>query len=1077
MLTVYRSNRAEFLARLLSRQLIEQPLGPLETVEVMVNTWPTSRWLGEQLAMANGISSLVRFPFPGSRFRQLVRQVLHLPAQEDDPWRAGQLVWAVLELLPELLEQPVAQPLQAWLAQREGTASGLTRDRWQLARSIADAMDDYALYRPDQLEQWKRPRPDDDWQPVLWRLLAQRLPRAPFGLQVREAVDRLRRGDVDPVLLPERLRLFGISALAPVQVDLIQALSGLLEVEIYLLTPCPDLWQRCGSRRASLGDDWLLPPDGDWLAEAPRLEAVLGRMGAEFQQLLEGSGEAQLGERREGDLFAGSLQIAAAEERQHTLLDQLQQQMVDAESISELIRSSDDQSLLFQAAPGPWREVQLVRDRILQWLAADPDLAPRDVLVMTPQIERYAPLLSSVFNDTAAIGVDLPWRLTDRSQHSSPGLLMAMFTLLELAATRLTATGLERLLANPALQGQQGLTAEEAVLITQTLQRSGFRWGLDARERGGDEVHSLRWCLDRWLLGLVLPVEPGLAPAGAAPFQLDPDRLVSWWSLLDRLARMLDLLRQPRPCHGWVQLLQSLLEELFADGGAWADELQGWAAALEEWRLRAEDCPLDLDAAVALEVLQEALSVDSGRFGHRSGALTISALEPMRAIPHKVIVLMGLDSTDFPRPSRRPGFHLLEQQRRLGDPLSSDQDRYVLLEALMSARRHLLISWCGRLERTGEPQPPAAPVEQWLAVLQEQLRRDSASMEGLVITPAANPLSPENFRPEAPLSCDRRQLEARRCLDRAPASAQDSLGLAWSSLWREPLARDGDVPTSVSALDPEALLTWMQQPQKAWLQARGLRPGEGIEAVEDLEALELDGLQRYLLLNHELEEQFILGSAPDWTALLAGQGVLPAGAGAALEQEDLQTRWQALQRQLESLGPCRREVPVLGGLPTPLLFAGDTQVVVQPGMLSAAAVMRGWLQHLLLCAEGLAPADGSAVVARSTRVAGAEVHLRWTALPEAEAKDRLYQLQDLAQQGLVQCWPVPPKSGWQMVAKEKRKPGSGELGFRTTWQEEGATPVMQLCFGTEISAEQLMDQDGFQEACQLLYGPLLVQLR
>ena len=489
MLTVYRSNRAEFLARLLSRQLIEQPLGPLETVEVMVNTWPTSRWLGEQLAMANGISSLVRFPFPGSRLRQLVRQVLHLPAQEDDPWRAGQLVWAVLELLPELLEQPVAQPLQAWLAQREGTASGLTRDRWQLARSIADAMDDYALYRPDQLEQWKRPRPDDDWQPVLWRLLAQRLPRAPFGLQVREAVDSLRRGDVDPAVLPERLRLFGISALAPVQVDLIQALSGLLEVEIYLLTPCPDLWQRCGSRRASLGEDWLSPPDGGWLAEAPRLEAVLGRMGAEFQQLLEGSGEAQLGERREGDLFAGSLQIAAAEERQPTLLDQLQQQLVDADSVPALERSSDDQSLLFQAAPGPWREVQLVRDRILQWLAADPDLAPRDVLVMTPQIERYAPLLSSVFNDTAAIGIDLPWRLTDRSQQSSPGLSMAMFTLLELAATRFTATGLERLLANPALQGQQGLTPEEAVLITQTLQRSGFRWGLDARERGGDEVH------------------------------------------------------------------------------------------------------------------------------------------------------------------------------------------------------------------------------------------------------------------------------------------------------------------------------------------------------------------------------------------------------------------------------------------------------------------------------------------------------------------------------------------------------------------------------------------------------------
>ena len=83
----------------------------------------------------------------------------------------------------------------------------------------------------------------------------------------------------------------------------------------------------------------------------------------------------------------------------------------------------------------------------------------------------------------------------------------------------------------------------------------------------------------------------------------------------------------------------------------------------------------------------------------------------------------------------------------------------------------------------------------------------------------------------------------------------------------------------------------------------------------------------------------------------------------------------------------------------------------------------------------------------------------------------------MREQGLERCWPVPPKSGWQMVAKDQRKPGSGELEFRKIWQDEGATAVMQLCFGTEIAAEQLMDQAGFQEACQLLYGPLLAQLR
>ena len=118
MLTLYRSNRAEFLAQLLAQQLLEQRPGPLETVEVMVKTWPTSRWLGEQLAQTIGISSLVRFPFPGSRLRQLVRQVLELPSQQDDPWRAGRLVWAVLDRLPAVLDQPSAEPLRRWLERR-----------------------------------------------------------------------------------------------------------------------------------------------------------------------------------------------------------------------------------------------------------------------------------------------------------------------------------------------------------------------------------------------------------------------------------------------------------------------------------------------------------------------------------------------------------------------------------------------------------------------------------------------------------------------------------------------------------------------------------------------------------------------------------------------------------------------------------------------------------------------------------------------------------------------------------------------------------------------------------------------
>ena len=1071
MLTLYRSNRAEFLATLLARQLLEERPDPFETVEVLVNTWPTSRWLGEQLATVNGISSLVRFPFPGSRLRQLVRRVLDLPDQEQDPWRATSLVWAVLEQMPALLEQPVARPLRVWLHQRDGgDASGLSRDRWQLARAIADAFDDYALYRPETLHSWiqgqgsRAASAETDWQPWLARQLAASLHRQPFGLQVQSAVERLRSGAVDPKVLPKVIRLFGISALAPVQVELIQALSGSTDVQVYLLTPCRDLWQRCGNRREQLGATWTEPPDGGWFQQAPRLEATLGRMGAEFQQLLEGSGDSQLGEVREGDLFADPVRIAEGEGRSATLLEQLQQQLVEPGCRESLDRDLDDRSLLFQAAPGPWREVQLVRDQVLQWLAADPELEPRDVLVMTPQIDRYAPMLSSVFNDRDAIGVDLPWRLTDRSQQSTPGLTMVMLELLDLASGRLTATGLERLLANPALQTQQGLSGTEASALTRCLQRTGFRWGLDARERGGDETHSLSWCLDRWLLGLALPQRDGLAPGGAAPFHqdLDPQRLVRWWSVLDRLVRWLQQLRRPRTSTAWVELLQAVLEDLFADGGAWSWERQGWSAALAEWQQRAASCSLELEVAVAAEVLAEALSVDSGRFGHRSGALTVSALEPMRAIPHKVIVLMGLDDGVFPRVDQRPGFHLLEQRRWLGDPRGGDQDRYVLLEALMSARRHLLISWCGRNEHTGEPRPAAAPVEQWLQDLTRQLGTEASA--GLCIEPDPNPLDRSNFQVAGhgqPLSCDRRQLAARRWLDQHQSHAATA-GLAWPLHWSAP-----DPEVTIDPRSDEELLQWLVDPQSAWLRQLGLHPAERVDPVEDLEALTLSSLLQAQVLNQDLEDHLLAAVTPAWCETLAGQGVFPPAAGAELEEGILSHRLQALQLQLDRLGRCSRQGT--------LLMAGDIQVVVQPGRFTPRGLMRGWLQHLRLCADD-AVFGGSAVIARADKGDDAKTHVRWGRLEPAAAQAQLLTLQRLAQQGQHQCWPVPPRSGWLLMSRDHNKAGSGVAAFKDGWIRERQDPQQRLCFGAEAEADQLLQSQGFEQACALLYKPMLQAL-
>ncbi|MFO8237703.1 MAG: exodeoxyribonuclease V subunit gamma, partial [Prochlorococcaceae cyanobacterium] len=867
MLTVYRSNRIEWLADLLAAQLRLRPPGPFELVEVVVNTWPTSRWLGEQLALglgdpdspfADGVAAQLRFPFPGQHLRELVDRLLaDDPAVAAgagagpgrDPWRASELVWPLLELLPALISRPEATPLRRWLERRTAPQAGPELDRalWQLGRAIADAFDDYALYRPAMLTAWLAGQaldgggqplpPQQHWQPLLLRQLAERLQRQPFGLRVQAAIARLQQaadGSAPlPSGLPNSLRLFGLSTMAPLQVELLQSLSGLVEVEFYLLTPCRELWRRRDQAASTpLGEDWLL--------EVPRLEARFGRLGAEFQQLLEGTGVAQLGQWQERDLFLGAATAAEDSGRNPSLLEQLQEQLVDPVQRPTLELRTGDHSLEFLACPGRLRQVQIVRDRLLQLLANDPSLAPRDVLVMTPQVDAFAPLVAAVFGDVGATGVALPWRLTDRSQQSDPGIAQALLALLELAGERLTASALEGLLASGPLLSRHGIDPDEAGAITALLQRAGFRWGLDANARAGEPGHSLSWAIDRLLLGLVLPEQPGLAPGGTAPLAMGAslEQQSRWLGLLQGLRRALRQLAQPRTPAAWGPLLRQLLIDLFADGGERAWELPPIHTALADWLAVAGDSTLTLPAAVLAEVLGERLAADSGRFGHRSGALTISGLEPMRAIPHRVIVLMGLDGGSFPRQRERPGFHLLEHQRRLGDPSPADQDRYVLLESLLSARQHLLITWSSRDSRSGEPLMPSTPVRQWLTLLEQELGQPA--MAQLLREPAANPLERRNFLPEGgrpPICSDRRLLQARRLLERrrprppAPLAATATPAAA-------PAAASTTAASATAASATAShgdLLAWLQAPQRVWLESLGLRAREWDQQVLDLE--------------------------------------------------------------------------------------------------------------------------------------------------------------------------------------------------------------------------------------------------
>tara|TARA_Y100001968_G_scaffold110186_1_gene99697 strand:+ start:10388 stop:13684 length:3297 start_codon:yes stop_codon:yes gene_type:complete len=1097
LLTIYRSNRAEWLARIVSEELKATPPVISEKVEILVSTWPTSRWLGDQLALVNGINGQVNFPFPGNYLRELVGQILGEEVNKEDPWKASNLVWPLLNLIPKITEKKEGASLKEWIESRPSQSNVINKDIWQLACSIAKAFDDYILYRPDLTKKWCKSSNEEfnslvkdlpsklQWQPSLFRLLSKVIKNEPFSIDVERAIDLLRDNKSALTTYSKELRLFGISNLAPLHINLIQAISGEVDVKVYLLTPCLDLWHRHKKRRTDLGKEWERIPDGSWLLNSTRLEASLGRMGAEFQQLLEGSGEYQLGEINEEDLFALPAAISKNQSKTPTLLEQLQESLVKSEGQESLQRSINDDSLLFVECPGRRREVELVRDQIIQWLANDTSLEPRDILIMTPQIKRFSPLIASVFNDVGSTKVSLPWRITDRSQNDKPGLIKYILQLLDLASERFSASGLYDLMTNTAFHDLYKLDQEDIEHITTYLQRTGFRWGIDSEERKGDEVHSLLWALDRWLLGIVIPSIPRMTHGELAPMPIGvaPKELLKWWRVLTQVAGIIKEMRRPKTCAEWSDYLRVILKNTLTDKDDWIRDYQSLLTSIEDWRRVASESQMKVESTVVKEILQESLSKESGRFGHSSGSITISELEPMRAIPHRIIVLMGLDEEIFPHSIERNSFNFLEQKRYLGDPNPNHQDRYALLEALMSTRQHLMLTWNSRDEKTGDHLEAASPIQQWLDYLINKLNNKDA--ETLLRRPPTNPLDTRNFLPNKfrpPISCDSRNLQACKLINKSKKIKP--LGIAMPLRWTKQKI------SSERCISNELLKSWLIAPQKIWLLEQQMRTKDWINLIENEEKYNLDEAQRYQLLKTRLENNLTSCVKSKktkenvelnfWEKETKGQGILPYKSGKFLEIDLLDTRWGNLMKLIDSIGNFKKEILQLNYEYQELIWAGDYHIEIEVGRLKNKSIMEGWVKHLQICANGLST-KGTMIISRSSKEEF-EIFPTWKPIEKGIAIELLKTLKQLALKGLFECWPVPPESGWIYTRAKNESPEKANDLFKKRWsgdlyiEGESNKEEMKICFGNNCEATCFLDNLDFHEALTLLYEPIIKNL-
>ena len=1080
MLYLHRAERSDVLADALGEVLAEPMADPFTAEVVAVPARGVERWLTQRLAgrlgapgrQGDGVCAHVAFPSPREVVARAIGGATGVDL-DDDPWHPARAVWPLLDVVD-------AAP-DAWCAPLEALRAGGDGRRFAAAAHLAGLFDAYAAHRPELLAAWREGDdadvPDDlAWQPELWRRLRARIAGPDPAERLGAAVAALER-DPDAADLPPRLSLFGPTRLPAAHLAVLAALAQHRDVHMWLPHPSPALWARVAEHLRQAEQSATPRRHSDPTRELPRhpLLASLGRDVRELQVRLVAVLDA-LG------LDADERHHAASGDPARTLLQRLQRDLRDDHApAGDHVLAPDDRSVRIHACHGAHRQVEVLREVVLGLLSDDPTLEPRDVLVLCPDIDTFAPLISAAFGSSGTDpgeeghpGHRLAVRLADRALRQVNPVLDVVARLLELADSRLTASEVLDLLGTGPVRRRFGLDGDDLERVRDLVTRAGIRWGLSAAHRRPyrlDGFPQNTWAagLDRLQLGVAMDGHSWLGTA--LPLDDvesgDVDRIGRLAEFVDRLEATLAELAGERPLAAWISALSSALEALTdtAPADAWQAG-QARAELAEAARIagpHAADVPLRL--ADVRGLLGERLRGRPGRANFRTGTMTVATLVPMRSVPHRVVCLLGLDDGVFPRAGVDDGDDLLARDPVIGERDLRAEDRQLLLDAICAATGHLVVFYSGADPRTGARRPPAVPVGELLDAVAATVSPGAEA--AVVIRHPLQPFDSRNFTPGAlgvasPFSFDGVELAGCHAAAAEPTPASPFL--------------PGPLPATpaheVIALDD--LVAFAEHPVKQFLRQRvGLPVSEADDDAADALPVALDALQRWAVGDRLLRDR-LTGLDPErCRAAEWRRGELPPGElGHALLGELLDDVEELVTASARYLGtePESREVDVtlpdgtavvgtVGGVFACPDGSGAT-VQVEFSKLGPRQRIRAWVRLVALTAAHPERRWRAVTVGRGFR--GGVVVATVGPVAPGQARALLADLVALRAEGL--CEPLPLPTVAAHVYARTREGGAtadGALAEATrSWCEgrfpECADPLYHRVFGPAAGPEVLV---------------------
>ncbi|OCG00466.1 exodeoxyribonuclease V subunit gamma [Gilliamella sp. wkB112] len=997
MFTIYHSNQVDLLKSLVSELMRLQPLNEVFVPDqVIVQSQGMAQWLQIELANDIGIVANISFPFP-TEFIWQIYQTLLPDAPTENSYNTESMTWQLYSLLPKVIERPEFVTIKQYLS-----VDTQDRKQFQLATRIARLFDQYLVYRPDWLAKWEANQtvtelnhyPDEIWQAELWRqLVATNQPYHRANIY-QQMLDILLKNDLDPTLLaqlPKRVFIFGITSLPPVYLSLFAALGEHIDVHLMFNNPCKWYWGDIIEKQLSdiqnISDQKPNPLLTSW-----------GKLGRDNLFLLQ-----EFNNKQDIEMFV--------DQERSCLLHALQQDILELypNNQNKQLIESTDKSISLHACHSEQREVEVLYDYLLSVFDANPTIELRDCIVMVSDIDRYVPYIRSVFGNAPSQRY-LPFTISDQKARNIDPMVQGFLVILNFPQSRFTAEELFNLLEIPAISEKFALNETQLTLLRTWIIESGIRFGLE-------NAHSWLFGLERLLLGYTMSNEQGgwqqISPYDGAT-GLDAELIGQLAEFITVVRKWLVALSENKPLVEWQSCCFEIINDFFVTN------LQRESILLmieDEWqKLINSGLVANFSDKISITILHDALQsrLEQNHLAHRFlvGKINFCTMMPMRSIPFKVVCLLGMNDGDYPRTSLPLDFDLIAQHPRKGDRSRRNDDRYLFLEAILSAQQQLYISYIGRdMKDDSERYPSVLVDELWEYIAQHYCvpKLNSSSLTDnplnfLRIAHTRTPFNPQNYLQEPKSYAD----------EWLPAALQQGENQSFISA----------IPTiTVDNINIDELKRFYQHTIRLFLQKRfNFYVNYLDDTLPDAEKFNLNSLERYQL-NSQILNQLISQNNQDTDSFyqqLTLTGELPDGAFGQIIYDEQNATMQSLANKIkhEKLHMDTQEVNLtittkqqtyqLQGWLTHIQHDGILSW--RPAKLSIRDGMALWIDHLVYCILNPDNLDSQ------SRIYGREDHeWRFLFLDPSEAINILTTLVEGYLQGINQPLLMPIQSAWSWL--------------------------------------------------------------